>query len=90
MSAGRAQARAAGICSRGAYALTPVWKQALTPTATPPPCAGPHSVAPDGRLLVGAAVGTRDSDKERVRMLREAGNVDIVILDSSQVGGEYS
>ena len=47
-------------------------------------------MAPDGRLLVGAAVGTRDSDKERVRMLREAGNVDIVILDSSQVGGECS
>lgn len=44
-------------------------------------------MAPDGRLLVGAAIGTRESDKERVRALREAGNVDIVILDSSQVGG---
>lgn len=32
--------------------------------------AGPASVAPDGRLLVGAAVGTRDSDKERVKALR--------------------
>lgn len=48
------------------------------------PQGGPPSVAPDGRLLVGAAVGTRDSDKERVRALRETGHVDVVILDSSQ------
>ena len=36
-----------------------------------------------GRLMVGAAVGTRPEDKQRVRALREAG-VDVVILDSSQ------
>jgi len=48
------------------------------------PPGGPASVAPDGRLLVGAAVGTRPQDKERVRALREVGNVDVVVLDSSQ------
>jgi IMP dehydrogenase len=34
------------------------------------PQGGPASVAPDGRLLVGAAVGTRDADRERVAALR--------------------
>lgn len=48
------------------------------------PQAGPPSVAPDGRLLVGAAVGTRPQDKDRVRALREEGHVDVVVLDSSQ------
>jgi IMP dehydrogenase len=48
------------------------------------PAGGPPSVAPDGRLLVGAAVGTREEDKARVRALREVGHVDVVILDSSQ------
>ena len=33
--------------------------------------------------MVGAAVGTRPEDKQRVQALREAG-VDVVILDSSQ------
>ena len=41
------------------------------------------SVGADGRLLVGAAVGTREEDKARISALREAG-VDAVILDSSQ------
>ena len=36
------------------------------------------------RLLVGAAVGTREEDKERVRVLREQAELDVVILDSSQ------
>ena len=48
------------------------------------PLGGAPSTGPDGRLLVGAAVGTRDSDKDRVRALRDVGNVDVVILDSSQ------
>lgn len=48
------------------------------------PKGGPHSVAPDGRLLVGAAVGTRESDKERIKALRDVGHVDVVVLDSSQ------
>lgn len=48
------------------------------------PFGGPASVAPDGRLLVGAAVGTREADKERVKALRDVGNVDVVVLDSSQ------
>ncbi|KAL4854420.1 Inosine-5'-monophosphate dehydrogenase [Chlorella vulgaris] len=48
------------------------------------PFGGPASVAPDGRLLVGAAVGTRDADRERVAALRDVGHVDVVVLDSSQ------
>ena len=36
------------------------------------------------RLLVGAAVGTREEDMERVRALRERAHLDVVILDSSQ------
>lgn len=48
------------------------------------PFGGAPSIAPDGRLLVGAAIGTRDSDKERIRALREQGHVDLVVLDSSQ------
>jgi len=40
------------------------------------------------RLLVGAAVGTRESDRERVRRLVEVG-VDVVIIDSSQGDSFY-
>lgn len=42
------------------------------------------SLAADGRVLVGAAVGTRDSDRERVVALRREADVDVVVLDSSQ------
>lgn len=48
------------------------------------PQGGAPSTAPDGRLLVGAAVGTRDTDKDRVRALRDIARVDVVVLDSSQ------
>jgi IMP dehydrogenase len=48
------------------------------------PSGGAPSVGPDGRLLVGAAIGTRPSDRDRVRALRDIANVDIVVLDSSQ------
>ena len=41
------------------------------------------STGQDGRLLVGAAVGTREEDKARVQQLLAAG-VDCLILDSSQ------
>lgn len=53
------------------------------------PPSGPASVAPDGRLLVGAAVGTRPQDKERVRALRDVGHVDVVVLDSSQGDSDF-
>ncbi len=39
-------------------------------------------------LLVGAAVGTQDSDYERVKKLAEAG-VDVIVIDSSQGNSVY-
>ncbi|CAG9465956.1 unnamed protein product [Pedinophyceae sp. YPF-701] len=47
-----------------------------------PPLGAPSTDA-QGRLLCGAAVGTRPSDRDRVKALAAAG-VDAVILDSSQ------
>lgn len=38
----------------------------------------------DRKLRVGAAVGTREDDKQRVQRLHREGDVDVVILDSSQ------
>mmetsp|Transcript_5717 Transcript_5717/g.6552 ORF Transcript_5717/g.6552 Transcript_5717/m.6552 type:complete len:510 (+) Transcript_5717:58-1587(+) len=52
----------------------------------PPP--GESSLDSQGRLLVGAAVGTREPDKARVAKLVAAG-VDAIILDSSQGDSTY-
>ena len=41
-----------------------------------------------GRLLCGAAIGTREADKERAVQLAAAG-VDALILDSSQGDSTY-
>ena len=52
------------------------------------PPQGESSLDAQGRLLVGAATGTREGDKERIARLVEAG-VDAVILDSSQGDSTY-
>ena len=52
------------------------------------PSPGEPSVDADGRLLCGAAVGTREADKARVDALVDAG-IDAVILDSSQGDSKF-
>jgi hypothetical protein len=52
------------------------------------PPQGEPSLDAQGRLLCGAATGTREGDKERIARLVEAG-VDAVILDSSQGDSTY-
>ena len=42
----------------------------------------------NNQLLVGAAVSTREEDKQRIRTLKEAG-VDVIVLDSSQGNSVY-
>nr|GEW68405.1 inosine-5'-monophosphate dehydrogenase 2-like [Tanacetum cinerariifolium] len=52
------------------------------------PKMGSASVDKEGRFLVGASIGTRESDRERLRELVEAG-VDVVVIDSSQGNSVY-
>ena len=52
------------------------------------PPAGAPSLDKQGRLLCGAAIGTREADKERAKQLAAAG-VDALILDSSQGDSTY-
>ncbi|KAG2423300.1 hypothetical protein HXX76_015449 [Chlamydomonas incerta] len=53
------------------------------------PAPGAPSLDGNGQLRCGAAVGTRDSDRERVKMLWDSALVDAVILDSSQGDSTY-
>lgn len=52
------------------------------------PKLGLPSLGPDGKFLVGAAIGTRESDKERLEHLVKAG-INAVVIDSSQGYSEY-
>ncbi|CAN4109172.1 unnamed protein product [Withania somnifera] len=52
------------------------------------PKLGLPSLGKDGKFLVGAAVGTRESDKERLEHLVKAG-INVLVIDSSQGNSEY-
>ncbi|KAA8523402.1 hypothetical protein F0562_009825 [Nyssa sinensis] len=52
------------------------------------PKLGMPSMGPDGKFMVGASIGTRESDKERLEELVKAG-INVVVLDSSQGNSIY-
>ncbi|MQM05655.1 hypothetical protein Taro_038469 [Colocasia esculenta] len=52
------------------------------------PKLGTPSLGPDGRFLVGASIGTREQDKERLEHLVRAG-ANVVVIDSSQGNSIY-
>eukprot|EP00897_Mesotaenium_endlicherianum_P000182 jgi/Mesen1/10164/ME000076S09673 len=52
------------------------------------PALGEPSLGPDGKILVAAAIGTRDADRARLDLLVTAG-INAVILDSSQGDSTY-
>lgn len=62
--------------------------KAVSPTVNGSTRASP-SVGPTGKLRVGAAVGTRDEDKQRCQRLHGEAGVDAIILDSSQGDSTY-
>ncbi|XP_059666734.1 inosine-5'-monophosphate dehydrogenase [Cornus florida] len=53
-----------------------------------PAALGLPSLGADGKFMVGAAIGTRETDKERLEHLVKAG-ANVVVLDSSQGNSSY-
>ncbi|ERN00968.1 hypothetical protein AMTRI_Chr04g250430 [Amborella trichopoda] len=53
-----------------------------------PPSSVASSIGEDGKVLVGVAIGTRESDKERLEHVVKAG-ANVVVLDSSQGDSIY-
>eukprot|EP00963_Diacronema_lutheri_P004604 scaffold348_cov329-Pavlova_lutheri.AAC.21 len=74
------------VDARGNLVAFTTFEELREARSCPPP--GEPSLSKDGRLLCGAAVGTREHDKERIACLAEAG-IDAIILDSSQGDSIY-
>ncbi|KAM7251431.1 hypothetical protein ACFE04_023314 [Oxalis oulophora] len=65
-----------------------VCKEDLEKAKNYPKSIAKGTVGEDGQWMVGAAIGTRESDKERLEHLVKAG-LNVIVLDSSQGNSSY-